>query len=468
MAEPRLSILCPSCERYKQRAETLSAKVEALEAELAKAKKHSGNSSKPPSSDIVKPPKKATEDGKKRKQGGQPGHPRHERPPFAPEEVDRAWEYSLDQCPDCGGGLQPGEEAPRVIQQVEILTCPVRIEEHRGLAHWCPACQKVHYASLPAQVVKSGLAGPRLTALVAYMKGACHASFSTIRKFLRDVAGVSISRGQLRKLVGKAAASIAEPYNELLALLPEEPILNVDETGHKDKGRRFWTWVFRARLFTLYKISPSRGSDVLLEVLGREFNGVLGCDYFSAYRKYMKDFGVTLQFCLAHLIRDVKFLMTHPRPANRKYGEVLIQGLRKLFSIIHRREEYRSDASFQRALKTARSDFLTDVFVHVPDTREGGNLADRFLDHYREYFRFITTPGVEPTNNFAEQAIRFVAIHRKITQGTRGKPGQEWCERIWTIIATCQQQGRSAFHFIEACIRALFKSQSPPTLVPDG
>jgi transposase len=35
--------------------------------------------------------------------------------------------------------------------------------------------------------------------------------------------------------------------------------------------------------------------------LGTEFDGVLGCDYFSAYRRYLREFGVTLQFCLAHL-----------------------------------------------------------------------------------------------------------------------------------------------------------------------
>ena len=51
---------------------------------------------------------------------------------------------------------------------------------------------------------------------------------------------------------------------------------------------------------------------MLIEVLGAEFDGVLGCDYFSAYRRYHREFGVVLQFCLAHLIRDVKYLTTLP------------------------------------------------------------------------------------------------------------------------------------------------------------
>ena len=89
-----------------------------------------------------------------------------------------------------------------------------------------------------------------------------------------------------------------ETYELLLGILPDESFLNVDETGHKDCGKRMWTWCFRAPLFTMFKIAPSRGSEVLIEVLGREFDGVLGCDYFSAYRKYMGDCGVLVQFCL--------------------------------------------------------------------------------------------------------------------------------------------------------------------------
>ena len=37
---------------------------------------------------------------KKRKRGGQVGHKRHERAAFPLEEVDRAWEYFLESCPD--------------------------------------------------------------------------------------------------------------------------------------------------------------------------------------------------------------------------------------------------------------------------------------------------------------------------------------------------------------------------------
>lgn len=101
-----------------------------------------------------------------------------------------------------------------------------------------------------------------------------------------------------------------DAYDALADRLPNEPRLNVDETGHKTNKEQMWAWCFRASLFTLFKIDESRGSDVLIQMLGTEFNGILGCDYFSAYRKYMKDFGVLVQFCLANFLRDVRINST--------------------------------------------------------------------------------------------------------------------------------------------------------------
>jgi hypothetical protein len=308
-----------------------------------------------------------------------------------------------------------------------------------------------------------------LTAFVGFLKGACHMSISSIRKLFRDVLKVPVSRRLLAKVIGKVSASLKDPYEELLRMLPEQDRLNVDETGHKDQGKSLWTWCFRASLFTLFKISPSRGSDVLLQVLGREFDGVLGCDYFSAYRKYMRlNENVTLQFCLAHFIRDVKFLADHPNPKNRQYGQSLIEDLRKLFRTIHRREEFASEATFRASLERLARDICWDAFMESPGTRESENIAERFRVNTEGFFRFITVPGVEPTNNLAEQAIRFVAIHRRITQGPRGEAGQTWCERIWTAVGTCSQQSRSAFQFLYEAIVAFLTGEPAPTLTIDS
>ena len=92
-------------------------------------------------------------------------------------------------------------------------------------------------------------------------------------------------------------------------------------------------------------------------------------------------------------------------------------------------------------------------------------MAKRFRDHGDAYFTFLDRPGIEPTNNGPERQIRFLAIDRKITQGTRGEAGRRWCERIWTTLATCAQQGRSAFEFIHHSIVAHFTDQPFPSLL---
>ena len=178
----------------------------------------------------------------------------------------------------------------------------------------------------------------------------------------------------------------------------------------------------------------------------------------------MKDFNVTVQFCLAHLIRDVKFLLTLTDKVTRNYGQRLLDALRKLFRVVHRQGEMKPQR-FQRALERARRRVLA-IGRRAPPRSEARNLAERFRKHGDAYFRFITTPGIEPTNNLAEQAIRFVVIDRRVTQGTRSKTGRQWCERIWTVMATCAQQGRSVLEYIENAIRAYFNGQPTPSLLP--
>src|SRR4051795_7844469 len=468
---------CTNCRRLQARVDALEAEladlkevVAQLGRQLAAARKDSSTSSKPPSSDIVKPPKPPPPQGQdKRRIGGQPGHPKHERVAFPPEAVNAGtFDHRLGSCPGCGHDLEPARTIPpRVVQQVDIVEVPLSIQEHRSHPGWCPHCQKMHDAPLPPGIRRGGLVGPSLTTLIAYLKGACHASYSTVRKFLRDVVRVTISRGELARIIAKVSRALERPYQELLDDLPGQTRLNVDETGHKQNGDRHWTWCFRAALYTLFKIDPTRSADVLIGVLGAEFDGVLGCDYFSSYRRYLRECGVEIQFCLAHLIRDVKFLTTLPDERDRAYGERLREALRRLFEVIHRREELPA-AVFQGQLEAARAEVMRRGTREVPETRHSRNLAKRFEAHGESYFRFVTTPGVEPTNNLAEQAIRFVVIDRLITQGTRSEAGNRWCERIWTVIATCAQQGRSVFAYLEAAVAAWFAGTEPPSLLAEG
>lgn len=464
-----VKVLC----EMSAKIESWQKRVAEFERIIARLTKNSSNSSKRPSSDDITKPKPKNKNGKNLKIGAQPGHPRHERLPFPEEEINRFSDYKLICCPDCNDKVIPLDKEPRIIQQVELKEVLVIKEEHRSYPMWCENCQKIHYMPFPPEVVNAGLFKERLTALVAYMKYVDHASFSTIRKFMRDILKIPVSRGYLRKVIQKVSDSLKAPYEELLALLPLEKKVNVDETGHKENGDKFWTWVFRASLYVLFKIDKSRSSKVLIDVLGKEFNGVLGCDYFSSYRKYMKAFNIIVQFCLAHLIRDIRFLITFPDRETRVYGKKLLKSVKALFKVIHEREGM-SEEAFKNALTETKEKIMTVAIGNAPSSlnkdgkeekTEAQNMAKRFRMHGKAYFEFITTPGIEPTNNVAEQAVRFVVIDRMVTQGTRSIKGRQTSERLWTVIATCRLQGRSAYNFIQKAVNSYLHKRDAPSLL---
>ena len=183
-------------------------RVEVLEHKVAQLLKNSSNSSKPPSSDITKPKAVKRMRGK-RKIGAQPGHPRYERPLFSETDITEFHDYRLAACPECDNpDVVFLDRPPRVIQQMELEKIMVLKEEHRSYPVLCERCGKIHYHPFPAHVVKEGLFKERLTALVAYMKAVDHASYSTIRKFIRDVLGEKVSRGYLRKILGFQSQSL--------------------------------------------------------------------------------------------------------------------------------------------------------------------------------------------------------------------------------------------------------------------
>ena len=440
----------------------LRADNQKLQDQIARLKRDSSNSSKPPSSDIVKPKNKGTPRGKRqRKIGGQKGHPRQERIPFAPDDIDLILPYELS--PEQAQGLIPLEEW-FVLQQVDLVEKLYRVTEYRARKYLDPRTGRITIAPLPVAVKAAGLVGPKLSAVAAYQKGDGHMSYTTIQRFWNEVLRIPISRSQLANVIQKGSAAFAEPYTELREALVQEVYVGADESGHKDSGEKLWTWCFRAAHFTVFHIDPSRSSEVLKAILTETFGGVIGSDYFSAYHKYMSDCGVLIQFCWAHLIRDIRFLAGHTNKSLQIWGNKLLPWIRQMFNTWHRAAQM-TPTRFARAMDRIRRGFLKAV-RRPPSRAEAQTLAERFRGGQADnYFRFLTTPGIEPTNNQTEQAIRHIVIDRHITQGTRGSRGQRWCERVWTMIATCRQQKRCVFEFFCKAINAHFQQETAPSLL---
>ena len=452
------------CE-LSQQVDLLQKRVEELERKVARLSKNSSNSSKPPSSDIVKPPKntgKSSKGKKKRKQGGQKGHPRHQRKSFTEEEITVCHpEYTLELDLK---EWEPLEEWD-THHQLELKENPLDVHEYRARLYRNRITGEVISARIPEHILAGGIAGPRLSAFVGFLKGRCHTSYTTIETLMEEVFGHRLCRGTLAKIVtSRVSPALESAYQELQDLLPSQPYLGIDETGHKDNGDKFWTWCFRAHDFTLFRIADTRGTDVLRDVLGVAFDGVISCDYYSSYLCFMKESSAIMQFCLAHLIRDVKFLAESSDKVKRNWAEKVLNLFRKLFSLIHRKDEL-TEQYFQKML-VKRRDQLIKKFKAAPDRDGARNLRQRFKMNSKKFFTFVTTPGVQPTNNMTEQAIRYLVIDRRITQGTRGKKGRDWCERIWTAISTCESQGRPVFQFLCDSVTAHFRGLDPPSLMP--
>jgi transposase len=443
----------------------LERQVRQLREALAGRSKDSTTSSKPPSSDIVKPAKNLASSPRRR--GAPVGHAPQQRPPFQADQIDVVEQHAYQACPRCSGPVELLPAPAEVVQQVELVQKPTLVTEHQSRTCRCAACQQDFTRPLPPQVAAAGLFGPRLTAWAAYLKGACHASYGTIQNLLRETCGVRIAKGTLVKLCQKVSRSLAPSYDDLLRQIPQQSSLHIDETSHRENGQWQWTWVFRASQFTLFQIAENRSADILDRVLGNEFSGTLLSDYYAVYRSYLVSHPrADAQFCLAHLVRDVKFLETLPAAEDRQFAAELLAELKDLFRLWHAAGEFPDQATFRAALIAQGRQLERVASGQAPDTQASWALAQRFKKHARHYLRFTHTPGLEPTNNAAEQAIRYVVIDRRVTQGTRSERGRNWCQRIWTTIATCRQQGHDLLSFLERSYLAVLTDTPPPLLIP--
>ena len=454
-----------------------AARIAELELALAKANKNSATSSKPPSSDLTNPPPKHSRPGRRSKphHGAQPGHARHLRVPLPPERVDDTQDYAIEEA-DIRRLHLTATGTYESIQHIELPETPVGGTAHRLVVYRSPAGDR-YLPDVPER--KGPLFGPRLLTMIGWLKSVGHLSYSASEAWRADVLQVPVSRGYLAQLcTGPIAVALAAPHEELTAAIPHQAQLGSDETSLKDNGKKHWLWCITAATFSVFHSTATRSRDVLEKLIGPDFAGDLNFDYFSANCSFAWNFWLKAQYCWAHVIRDIRFLGTHPDPLTTLWAERLLEHARRLFAAWHRRDEL-SAPGFARAMRFPRDQFL-QVVRQPPPTKEAQTLAARFAlvpyttpesavpetyDRAQDYFRFMFTAGVEPTNNHSEQQIRHCVIDRRITHGTRGVAGQRYHERMWTAIATCKKQQRNFFSFLYEALKAKADNRPAPSLL---
>ena len=450
--------------RQQRQIEELLTLVAQLRDEIARRKnQNSSNSSKPPSSDIVNPQPRVKR--KKRRRGGQSGHRRFQRQLLPPEQVDETILHELPVDEVQRRRLLPLDEYELSLQQIDLPKKLIHVTEHHVRLYKTPT-GRIIKAKIPGEIRKAGLFAAPLQAMADYLKARCHMSYTTLRDCLAEVFGLPVSPGYLTKVCTKAISFALQPaYTEVAQAIRNANVVGTDETGHNDAGQLHWVWCQQDRDAAFFHISDSRGSKVLREILGSDFEGVLQCDYYSANKKYVRDHAIPVQYCWAHLIRDIKSLGESVYSSVRRWSNGLLQIAKKIFRAWKSRHER---LHWSNSLKTVKKAFLRKVRT-PPDYGDARTLAKRFRGWAGEqsYFLFLDVPGVDPTNNRTEQAIRYVVIDRRVTQGTRSDAGMRFCERAWTVIATCVRQSRSVYQFFLHAIKAKLNPNLPyPNLIP--
>jgi transposase len=218
------------------------------------------------------------------------------------------------------------------------------------------------------------------------------------------------------------------------------------------EGKREWIWCFKTEKFAVFRVSITRGQEVLKAVLGEEYGGMIICDFWGAYRAFKRISSCLLQFCWAHLIREIRFLEESADQGVRRYGRRVLKAVRLMFQSIHEREQMKRRAWIERMHEHQRS-IVKRVLGTIPVDNEAQKIAKRIRKWEAGYFLFIEA-GIEATNNAGEQTIRQVVLDRKVSQGSRSEWGDEWHERFWSILTTCSLQKIPVMFFIKGCISA--------------
>lgn len=446
--------------------------IEDLERQLALRKRNSTNSSKPPSSDGLagEPRERGRRKKSRRKAGGQPGHRGAHRRLVPAERVNEIRPVLPQQCRHCGHSLPAQIDhaqttgKPQRHQVTELPPIEAHIIEYQCHRVVCPECGEGTRAQLPPDA--RGEFGPQLTALVAYLTVNCRLPRRVVEALLGQVLGIDISLGSTQKCWEESSQAVAEPCQKLDEQLKNELVLNVDETGWRTNGHKRFLWVFVAARYVVYTVSDTRSSQVLTDLLGAIFQGVLCSDRFSAYLKYHSG---KAQFCWAHLKRNLLGALeyTKSNAVERFCRDALAQHAR-LFRLWHKFRSGQIDRSqlLPRSLPIQKRIFaLAEQHLDSPH-REVRNLATALFEHNHRLFTFLEEEGVEPTNNSAERALRTAVQWRKICFGNRSAKGELATSRLLTITETCELQGLNVLVYLSAAITAHRSGKAAPSLVP--
>jgi len=448
----------------EQQAKTIEEQAKRIAVLEERLRKDSSNSSKPPSSDGPAKKKYPAKKRSGRKAGGQPGHTKHERNLLPVEDARSVTEVKPTTCANCDLILTGDDPCPLRHQVVDLPPIKPIMDEWQLHTLMCEACGQTTAPSLPEGVPSLGY-GPGVDAMVGQLAGEMRTSKRSTSETMTKVFGVPMSTGAVVDAQARVSDALASSCEEAVTYAQGQSVKNADETPWKQGSVRGYLWVCVTTFVTVFMIQTSRASAAAKVLLGKA-QGVLGTDRFASYTWWP---AAWRQVCWAHLIRDF-FAIEQRGGSSLVLGKELGAEATRMFAWWKRlKEGDLKRSTFQAYMRPLRKRVEALLWKGLSDPHEKTAGTCLKMWEIREAFwTFVRIEGVEPTNNAAEQAVRFGVVWRKMSYGTKSKAGSQFVSRILTAHATLRQQKRSMFAFLHAACHAHRTGTTPPSLLPNS
>jgi len=404
-------------------------------------------------------------------------HEGHERPLYPSEMCEEIIEHYPEVCWQCGNKLSGEDPTPFRTQVVEIPEIEPQISEHRDHEWVCEHCQAVNRADCPEVYVQSGY-GERVVAHVALLSGVYRQSHRLVQQLLWECFGVEMALGTVQRLRQEASVALSDAVDAAQEYVQSSQVVGVDETGFNLDGKnpkksKGWLWVVVTPLVTFFQVCLSRSQVAAQTVLGSRFSGIAISGRCGSYNWIDP---TQRQLCWAHLKRD--FIAIAERSGvSKRLGEALLEQEKQLFQYWYQvRDGTCSRLEFIDAVVPIRQQvkaLLEEGASYPISAQEKTPLAKtvrtcaNLLKFETALWTFVTTEGVEPTNNASERALPPAVIWRQLSFGSQSEAGSTFVSRMLTVVTTLRAQNRPVLDYLVQATHAARQNQPPPSLLPD-
>jgi transposase len=271
-----------------------------------------------------------------------------------------------------------------------------------------------------------------------------------------------ISAGAVEAILERAGDALQEPHADLLARLRGAHALNMDETGWRTAGQRRALWGVFTQRHAFLRIAPDRHEDHAKELLA-DTHAIVTSDRWWAYAHLPL---ARRQLCWAHLRRD---FTAHAEglAAEKEFGETGLALCERVFWAWEVFQHTRDRRQLKLTVRSLQREFKPIIRHHA--TKKARNkycrgMARNLLKAWPALWTFAKHPGVEPTNNHAERALRGAVIYRKLSLGSQSPGGERRIERLLSAHTTCRLQQRSLFAYLTDALSAHARGDPVPLL----